>query len=431
MLETEKLKNGLTILRVPMDGVESVATVVMVNAGSRYEKPESYGVAHFLEHMVFKGTEKYPNNQIISQTIDGIGAQFNAFTSQEMTEFFIRSAAKDIDLCLEMLGQMTTRMLIETKEINKERGVILEELHMYEDMPDAHNANEFDKMMFAGSGLGHDIGGTKETVSAMKRKHFLDFIDTWYRPENMLVVLAGKREAVMKKELSKKVEQFFQFRDFTGEKQQQRDWWEKRFVYGKRLNFIERKTEQTHFVLGWPGLDMFSKKDLQLGLLQVVMGGNMSSRLFSEVREKRGLCYYVRAMSDSFCDSGVLGAASGVNPDKLEEAVKVTVEEFGKVAEGKQALDKKELERAKNFLTGQLTLSQESVYGLALQYGTQYLFKQKVRTVAQTLREIEQITVEQVRALAADIIKSQELRLSAIGVIDDKQKSAIEKIVMG
>ncbi|MBQ6436465.1 insulinase family protein [bacterium] len=431
MQKIEKLANGLTLLRVPMAGVESVTSVVMVGAGSRYEQSEDWGVAHFLEHMVFKGTKKYPNNKILSETVDGVGAVFNAFTSEEMTAFYLRSAASDLDLMLDVLSQLTTQALIETEEINRERGVILEEKHMYEDVPSSFNAQEFNKMVYAGSGLGHDIVGTQKSITNITRKNFLRFINKWYRPENMLIVVAGKASKVNDKNLSKKIERLWQFGKFSGKVGEQKKQWEKEFKYGKKLNFIDRDTEQSHFVLAWPALNRFDERDQVLSVLQTILGGNMSSRLFSEVRERRGLCYYVHSTSEAFCDCGSFGAAAGINPDKLEEAVKVTVNEFIQIAEQKKPITATELNKAKNYLVGQLTLGAESVFNLALNYGMQYLFEQRIRTVSEQMARIKAVTLDQVHELAKEIIVPGQLRFGAIGKISDKQKNTIEKLVLG
>ena len=429
MPKVSTLKNGMKLLRVPMSGVESIATVVMVKAGSRYEDEADYGVAHFLEHMVFKGTKKYPTNKILTQKVDGVGAAFNAFTSEEGTAFYLRSAAKDLDLTLDVLSQLTTQMLLEPEEIERERGVILEEKHMYEDQPSAFNSQEFIKMFCAGTGLGHDVVGTDKSIKNIKQETFRKFIARWYRPEHMLLVVAGKKQAVQAPDLEEKAERYFKFGKLTGKAARQEDFWEKEFHYGERLNFIDRKTEQTHFILGWPSLNRFDKRDNTLDVLQTILGGNMSSRLFSEVRERRGLCYYVYAQASSFCDSGYFGASSGVNPEKLIEAIKVTVDEFSQLASGEKKVEAAELARAKDYLCGQMTLSAESVYALALNYGTQLLFENRIRTVSQEMKRVQAVTLDDVQALARELIRPEELRLSAIGKISDKQKREIEAIV--
>ena len=429
MYKIETLDNHLTILKIPMPGVESIATVVMVKAGSRYEAETDFGVAHFLEHMVFKGTTKYPTNKILTQKVDGIGAVFNAFTGEEMTAFYLRAAAKDLDLTLDVLSQLTTQALLEPDEINRERGVILEEKHMYEDQPNAFNAQEFTKMMFAGSGLGHDIVGTDDSICGIQRDNFCRFIESWYRPHNMLVVIAGKKETIEAPDINQKVARYFQFADLATPAPRQEDFWEQSFTYGGHVNIIDRKTEQTHFVLGWPSIDRFDRRDAVLGLLQTILGGNMSSRLFSEVRERRGLCYYVYAQDDAYCDSGFFGAASGVNPGTLTEAIKVTVDQFTALASGDKPVTPEELRRAQDYRCGQMTLAAESVYNLALNYGSQYLFEHKIRTVADEMERIQAVSLDEIQALAKELIQPGQLRLSVIGQLTKSQRQDLAKMI--
>jgi predicted Zn-dependent peptidase len=428
MYEIEKLKSGLTILRVPVEGVESVSVVVMARTGSRYEKVGAYGVAHFLEHMVFKGTKKYPSAKIISETVDGIGAQFNAFTGEEATAFYIRCAGKDASLAIQILGQMTTQALIEAEEIEREKGVILEEIHMYEDQPDAYNSILFGELFYQGSGLAHNILGTRESVGGMKRENFVDYLNTWYGADNLLVVLAGKKATVLKKDLTKEIEQNFAFEKSRQKHPDQNDFWENKFKYGSTVHFEQRKIEQIHFSLGWPSIDRFDERDSVLDLLSVIVGGNMSSRLFLEVRERRGLCYYINAQASYFSDTGCFGADAGVNPKKLVEAVKVTVEEFEGLSVGKKAVSEKELVKAKNFLTGQLTLAQESVHNLAISYGMRYLHEGKVKTIQERLKELGEVELEQVRVLAEELVKRKQLCLAMIGDIGEEQKKEIKKL---
>jgi len=428
MYTVEKLDCGLDLMRIPMEGLESITSMVMVNAGSRYEEAADFGVAHFLEHMVFKGTKKYPTNKILTEKVDSIGAIFNAFTSEEMTAFYLRAAAKDFDFTLDVLGQLTTQMLLDPEEIERERGVILEEKHMYEDQPDAYNAQEFAKMMLDGSGLGHDIVGTDETIKNIKQETFRRFIDRWYFPENMLLVVAGQRKAVMAKDLADKVIQAFRFVK-SKNRGSQREMWTEDFKYGPRLNLIDRKTEQSHFMMAWPAITRFDERRYALSLLKTILGGNMSSRLFSEVRERRGLCYYVLASSEDFCDAGYFGAASGVNPGKLTEAIKVTLGEFQAIAAGDKPITLEELQRAKDFRCGQMTLAAEGVYNLAMSYGSDYLFKKEVLTVAQSLEKIQAVTLDEVNQIARELIKPGELRLGVIGKMTRTQKKEIEELI--
>lgn len=427
----ETLGSGLTLMRVPMSGVESVSTVVFARTGSRYEAQKEYGLAHFLEHMVFKGTKLYPNTKVLSETVDSIGAQFNAFTSEEGTAFYIKSASKDVDLSLKVLGQLTTAPLLKQEDIDKERGVIFEEMHMYEDQPAAYNSILFNEMFYAGNGVAHNILGKKETVAALNRENFVHFMNDWYGPDNLLVVLAGKAETVLADDLAAKVEASFDFAGKSPNHPPQSATWEKNFRYGERLHFEERATEQIHFIMGWPGLTNFDERENVLAILSTIIGGNMSSRLFLQVREQRGLCYYINSQTDAFSDAGFFGAGAGVNPEKLVEAVRVTVEQFQNLDSGKTAITEEEVVKAKNFLTGHLTLAQESTHSLAISYGMRKLLTDKVVPIDERLRQIAGVTVEGVRALAAELVKASELRLSLIGAPSETDKTAIEKIVCG
>ncbi len=427
--KVEKLKSGLTVMRVPMSGVESVTTVVFARTGSRYEEAAEYGLAHFLEHLVFKGTKKFPTTKILSETVDSIGAQFNAFTAEEGTAFYIRSASKDIDLALQVLGQLTTQPLLKQEDIDKERGVIFEEMHMYEDQPASYNSILFNEMFYAGNGVAHNILGKKETVAQLNQENFVKFMQNWYGPKNLLVVLAGKAEAVLADDLVERVEASFFFKNKNFSDLKQTESWVKDFKYGDRLHFEERKTEQTHFILGWPGVNNFDKRDSALALLSTIIGGNMSSRLFLQVREKRGLCYYINSQTDSFNDAGFFGAGAGVNPKKLVEAIKVTVGQFQNLDQGKNAITEEELTKAKNYLAGNLTLAQESTYNLALSYGMRKLLTDEVKTIEEKLADLMKVELEEVRNLATELVQKNSLRLALIGTTSEKEKAAIEKIV--
>ncbi len=429
--KVEKLENGLTIMRVPMTGVESVTTVVFARTGSRYEKPTEYGLAHFLEHMVFKGTKKFPTTKILSETVDSIGAQFNAFTAEEGTAFYIRSASKDIDLSLQVLGQLTTQPLLKQGDIDKERGVIFEEMHMYEDQPASYNSILFNEMFYAGNGVAHNILGKKETIAQLNRDNFANFMKDWYGPRNLLVVLAGKAEAVLADDLTERIKANFFFEKKVFPDLSQAETWEKNFKYGQRLHFEDRKTEQTHFILGWPGINNFDERESTLALLSTIIGGNMSSRLFLQVREKRGLCYYVNSQTDSFNDAGFFGAGAGVNPEKLVEAIKVTVDQFQNLSQGKKAITEEELVKAKNYLAGNLTLAQESTYSLALSYGMRKLLTNEVKTIEERLTKLMKVKLEEVKNLAAELVQKNSLRLALIGTTSDKDKAAIEKFILG
>jgi len=299
---------------------------------------------------------------------------------------------------------------------------------MYEDQPDSFNVQEFAKMMLAGSGLGHDIVGTDESIKGIKQENFRRFIKRWYYPENMLLVVAGKKSVVQANDLGSKVTSLFDFSQARTPGKQQK-YWEKDFQYGRKLNIIDRQTEQSHFIMAWPGLTRFDERRYALGLLQTILGGNMSSRLFSEVRERRGLCYYVHSVAEQFCDAGYFGAASGVNPGKLTEAIRVTINEFQALASSEKPITPAELQRAKDFRCGQVTLASEAVYNMAITYGFDYLFDKKITTVAEGLKKIQAVSLEEVQTLAQELITSGQLRLGVIGQLSPTQRNEVEQMV--
>mgnify|MGYP000043343166 CR=1 FL=1 len=427
--QLDKLANGLQVLRLPVERVESVSVIALVRTGSRYESESEFGVAHFLEHMVFKGTKKYPSTKVISQTLDGIGAMYNAFTSEESTAFFIQAASDKLDLAMDMVGQMVTQALISSEEIKRERGVILEEIHMYRDQPDAHNANIFNRMFYAGCGLAHDILGTPESVAKISRKNFQKYLDTWYGPDNMVLVLAGKAAVIKQPDILAKATAAFNFPKSRAAHPHQRQFWVQNFSYGRRLHLEQRDTQQMHYVLGWPGINRFDQRDEVLALLSVIVGGNMSSRLFTQVRERRGLCYYVNSFADMYSDVGCFGASAGVNPQKLLEALKVTLAEFDHLFGGKNAITAAELARAKDYLRGHLILAEESVQAHAISCGMRYLHEGKIVTVQDRLRAIKMVTLEQVLDLAKQLIVKDKLRLSAIGNFTTRQRQEIQQLL--
>ncbi len=430
MYQIEELKNGVKLLRIAVSGIESVSTVVLVKTGSRYEKFNQYGLAHFLEHMVFKGTKIYPNTKILSETVDSIGAQFNAFTSEEATAFYIRSAATHLDLNLKVLGQLITQPLILPQEIEKEKGVILEEMHMYEDQPASYNTILFNEMFYQGSGLAHNILGKKETVASFKQKDFFNFMDSWYQAGNILIVVAGKKAIVESPDLGEKILENFPFKTEPKIKiPQHQETWQKNFIYGEKINLYRKKTEQIHFILGWPGLNIFDPREDVLSLLSTIVGGNMSSRLFLQVREQRGLCYYINSQVEAFADAGFFGAVAGVNPSKVSEALRVTIDQFEALSEGRLAVTEEELDKAKNYLAGNLVLAQESTHSLAISYGLRQILTGRVQTVQDKLKSLKKVNLTQVKDLAKELVKSKELRLSVIGQIDQQTEKEIRSLI--
>ena len=418
----ETLSNGLRVVRVPM-ATPTVTVLVMVGVGSRHEDESVAGISHFVEHLVFKGTKKYPTAQAVASAVDAVGATFNAFTSKEFTGFYIKAAAAHTELALDMLSEFLWEAMLRAEDIKRERGVIVEEINMYEDTPIRRIGDVFDQLMYAGHSLGRDIIGTKETVTGVEREDFVKHMQEWYQPKKVVLGLAGDKNKVQssKFKVQSLVEEHFG-RKQKGESGAQRARQMKKFENeqkGPQVRVQYKKTEQAHFALGVRSLERGHKDRYVQAVLTTVLGGNMSSRLFSEVREKRGLAYYVRTGSGSFHETGHVVTNAGVKIDKIDEAIKAVREQYHKM---KQAYDvtAEELEEAKEYLKGQLMIQLEDSQDVAHMFVDSFLLEGKVRTPKEVIEGVEAVTREDVERLAKRIFVASGLNLAVIGPFQEK-----------
>ena len=417
------LDSGLCVLRVPMPSVESVTVLALVNTGSRYEKPEWWGISHFLEHMVFKGTENYPDAQTLSAAVDAVGAKFNAFTSKEYTGYYVKAASPHLNLALDVVSDMLLTPKLRQDDIDREKGVIIEEINMYADMPSSHIANLFEQMMFNTQSLGHDVIGNKDTVSALKTADFEAYLRQWYGLKNVVLILAGDDKILKKESTIKLVEEMFSKGHPTArESSKVKDHLGTAPITKEKLIVEHRPTEQAHFILGFPSVSRIHAHRHALSLLGVILGGNMSSRLFSEVREKRGLCYYVHADTDFYHDIGVFGASAGVDPQRVDEAVKVTIDEFMAVVDGRKPITEAELKNAKAYIKGKFVMDLEDSESVAQYFGMKRLLLGQVETPQQLLEKFNAVELEDVHAAAEKVIQKDELRFGIIGPFEEKER---------
>ncbi|MFH1244376.1 MAG: pitrilysin family protein [bacterium] len=408
-----KLKNGVRVLTVPMVGVESVTAMILVKTGSRNETLEQAGISHVLEHMVFKGTKKYPSPLHIAEAVDSIGAEQNAFTSKEYTGYYITSAAKHLGLTLDIQAEMLTKPLLPQADLEREREVIVEEINMYEDQPMAMAGELFENLMYDGSSMGRLIIGTKETVRGTNATDLRKYMGEWYRGGNVLVVVAGKisnlKPACRTGRFSNS-----QIEEKFGEMSEGHiSGYTTRARYGKsEARHQKKKTEQAHFVMGVPALPMTDPRRYALSIAQVVLGGTMSSRLFNEIREKRGLAYYVRADLDTAYDCGYLAVRSGVKLTKLGEAMEVVKAEMLRLGE---TITVAELKRGQDYLLGKMPLTLEDSMGVAQFFGTRTLILDEVRQPDEVERAIKAVKIGDVREVLEELVKEELIRSVVVG----------------
>ena len=420
-----KLSSGLNVVRIPMPGVNSVTVLALANTGSRYEAVSEQGIAHFFEHIVFKGTKNYSDAQVLAGAIDAIGADFNAFTSKEYTGYYVKSASLHIETSLDVVSDMLLAPNIKQEDIDREKGVIIEEINMYEDNPASKVGNLFETLLFDGSGLGHDILGTKETVSSITSADFRRFLKKWYGLNNMVLVVSGDAKIVESEKTLDLITKYF------GKETEPRE--NKRVntqsisqkelkISQEKLSVTYKKTEQAHLCIGWLGLEREDSRRYALSLLSTVLGANMSSRLFAEVREKRGLCYYVHSDTDFYHNTGIFGASAGVDPSRIEEAIAVMLSEFYGLVDGSKPVTEDELKKAKDYVSGSMVLGLEDSRSVAQFFGMRKLLTDEIESPTEVLEAFEKVTLKEVQDVARELIKKGECRMAVIGPFKSKTK---------
>lgn len=411
----------------------SVTTMFLANTGSRYEQVSEEGLAHFFEHMVFKGTKRFPLAKNISETLDSVGADFNAFTSKEYTGYYVRSAAANFALALDVLSDMLFTPELRQTDIDREKGVIVEELKMYKDNPSSHIADVFEQMIFADQALAHPIIGREETINSFKTADFQRFLQKFYGPENLLLVVAGDLQNLAKgqDELLEMIQQalgkmqddrFDQRNPFPKALADQPAEIGQKTLSLDKFKLVERPTEQAHLIMAWPALHANHEDRYALQVLSALVGGNMSSRLFSKVREELGLAYYVHSDLDLFHDTGIFGCSAGVDLSRAEEAIKVSKAVFTDLLSKKAKIKPQELLRAKEYLRGKTLLSLEGNNSVAQFFGLRKLLRDEILSVETVLERLSAVTIADLERVAQSIIREDELRLAIIGNFKSAEK---------
>jgi predicted Zn-dependent peptidase len=410
----ERLDNGLRVLTAPMASAQSVTCAIMLAAGSRYETPDTNGIAHFSEHMFFKGTEKRPTARDISKEIDAIGGEFNAFTGKEYTGYYVKCAAEFRDVALDVLVDMLRNSKFDEDEIEREKGVIIEEMNMYFDTPRDYIGGVYDELLYDDQPLGWDIIGRKETVRGARRDTFTGYLDRWYKPSRMVVGVGGaigdglhERIAALLGDLPKAQ---------TG----QPDPTQLRRNGRPQVKVHTKQSDQAHVCVGVYSYPLEHPDRYALQVLSTVLGGGMSSRLFTEVRERRGLAYYVFGINHSYTDAGSLFAQAGVDINRIDDAITTIAAELRKVAE--ESIPEDELEKARSFAKGRFLLQLETPQGLIMFGLRREVLESATPDPQEILAELDKVTAEDVGRVAADLVNGNGLRLAVIGPFEDPER---------
>jgi len=417
------LPNKLPYITVPIANTDSATLTIWANVGSRNETDKIAGISHFLEHMAFKGTTKRPTPRIIAEEIDSFGGEFNASTSKEWTNFYIKAPVKRLGTAFDVLSDMVLDPLVEEEALTREKGVIIEEIGMYEDTPSAHIGDLFEKLIFGKSVLGRDIIGTRETVRGMKRSDFVSYREKHYFAENLLVTVAG---GFQEKEVEKLVAKYF-----SGLKSKPRSKTNKLQIKQNKpkISVTYKKSEQAHLILGFVGNQRGHKERFAESALYTILGNGMSSRLFTEVREKRGLAYSVSSDSTNYEDTGYMDTYAGVDPKRAVEATKVILDQHYGLASGTYPIEEKELTKAKEYIKGHLALGLENTKAINGFFGVRYLKLGRIDTPDEIYKAIDEVRVDDVLKLAKRVFRKENLNLAVIGPY--KKQENFEKIIRG
>lgn len=411
MHKKQTLKNGIRLVTAPLKETQTASLLVLVKVGSRQETKPIYGISHFVEHMMFKGTKKRPTTLDLSKELDGIGAEYNAYTGKDVTGYYIKSDARHLSLAIDMLSDMLLNSKLESDELEKEKGVIVEEINMYEDNPMMFVEEILEEMVFSGSQLGHQIAGSRETVRAVTRASMAKYKNAFYNGSNMVIALAGKFSDKHVKEIKSK------FAIKKGKKSKI----EKSVSVQKfsKVKIRYKDTEQVQLALGFPSFSQHDKRNYALQLMSVILGGNMSSRLFINIREKNGLCYFIRCWNNLYEDRGATVIQAGLDKGRIDFAIKAIRNELEKISAG---VTEEELKRAKEFIAGKLALDLEDSMSIAQYYGNLELMGKPLISPADKLKKIMAVKTTEVKSVAQEIFDFHKASLAIIGPFKDEAR---------
>lgn len=400
-------KNGLRLILVSRPESLATTVLILVKAGSEYETKKQNGISHFLEHMMFKGTKNRPKSSMIAEELDALGAEYNAFTSQEYTGYFAKAENHKVPQIFDIVSDLYLNPIFDPQEIDKERGVVIEEINMYKDMPMRQVETVFEEVMYGDQPAGWPITGEVETIKRLAREEFVSYREAHYVAPGTVVIVAGDfKEAAVMSQAEKIFAQLPRKRVLAKAKTADGQSRPKSLVKFK-------ESDQSHFIIGVPVFDMFDPRKFALSVLSDVLGGGMSSRLFKRVRDELGAAYYVRSSADLALDHGSFAVSAGVDHKKIEMVIRAVIDEFRRLVS--TPVPEAELKKAKDHLIGGIIMGLETSDEVAGYFGTQEILAQPVLFPEDVIRKVNNVSVSEVQKLAREILKAKKLNLAVIG----------------
>jgi predicted Zn-dependent peptidase len=415
--------NGLRVLFVPLPNLESASLTVWIGVGSRFEEKRVSGISHFLEHMAFKGGKKYPSAKAVSTAVDGIGAVVNASTSKEWTNYYIKVRAEKLETGFDVLSDVLFNPLLKQDDIERERGVIIEEIARNNDTPSEKISDVFMELIFGDTPLGRDIAGTQGSVGAITKTDFEKYRDAHYGGKNMVITISGGVGEKRAFELAEKY-----FGSLPAKKKEK----VKKHVGTQKLPSLKvhyKKSDQAHFILGFQGYPRGHRDRYTEGLLSAILGMGMSSRLFTEVREKRGLAYAVSTSANHFVDTGFFATYAGVDLKRIDEAIAVVLEQHYGIPDSQFPISDEELQKAKEYVKGNVALALEDTLAVNSFFGKRVLFMPEIETPEDFFAKIDAVTIAGIVRVAKDLFVPKKLNLAIIGPY--KSPGRFRKLIEG
>lgn len=410
-----KLKNNLRLILVPKTSTEVVTAMIMFRVGSRQETDDIAGISHFLEHMHFKGTVKRPTAMKLAEFIESTGGEHNAFTSKEYTGYYAKITPKHIPEAFDFLSDLLLGAIFDETELNREKGVIIQEINMYQDLPMEMVGVNFEEAIFGKNALGRDVIGFKKSVNVVDRKSMISYRDKYYKASNAVLVLAGNFGKLSEKEIGKLAEEYFTFSDGAVPKTKPI-----KIVRRKEMSIIQKKTEQSHLIIGFETISFNHPDFFALELLAIILGGSMSSRMFEEIREKRGLAYSVKTHTSNFYEGGVLFTQAGVEHGKVYETIEAMMQEYSKIKN--EPVPTAELAKAKEIIAGKTLIKFEDSGELAHHYAGEALMAKKMLTPKGLVAIYQKISANDILKVTKKYFVAGKMTLSFIGEHLDKNK---------
>ncbi len=413
MFRKTTFQSGLRLVTKKLEGTKAVTVLVLVGAGSRYEDQKLRGISHFLEHMFFKGADRYKNTKEVSEAIDSVGGEFNAFTGKEYAGYYVKVASENVEVACDVLSDMLLNAKFDQAEIEKERGVILEEYNMYQDTPMYQIGWNFEQLVFGDQPLGWDQIGTKELITTVMHQDFVDYNAKLYTPDNSVISIVGNIDHKQAVEL---VGKYFEM----AEAKKACEFEGLRDVDGGSVYLKEKKTEQAHVAVGFPCFAEGSEDHWVVRLLSVILGGNMSSRMFLGVREAKGLSYYIHTSTDDYSDGGTIVTNAGVDLTRIDEAITGIIEEYRKVRD--EEIPAAELKKAKSYLKGKMVLNLEDCEEYAHLLAKYELLRGGAKDPEEIIKKIDAVKVADIARVAKELFVEEKMKVAVIGPYADEER---------